>query len=184
MLRLFFALWIGLQGFAGPAYALDAPLTDPAQEARARALFGELRCLVCQNQSIADSDADLAKDLRQIVREKVQTGAQDAQIKSFVVDRYGEFVLLRPVVSARTWILWLAPLLALGVGLGLAAPLFLRRSQRETPQDNALQDEELAPPPAALTEDEQRQLNALLHPSRISPAAQAGAPTFTASTNP
>lgn len=92
-------------------------LADPGREARARALGAELRCMVCQNQSIDDSDAPLAKDLRLIVRERISAGDTDAQVLGFLTDRYGEFVLLRPVLRGGTLLLWgFAPgLLALGL---------------------------------------------------------------------
>ncbi|MEL6298915.1 MAG: cytochrome c-type biogenesis protein [Pseudomonadota bacterium] len=102
-----------------PAAAIEPSerLPDPALEARARALSSELRCLVCQNQSIDDSDALLAKDLRVKVRERISAGDTDAEVKTFLVQRYGEFVLLRPQFNARTYLLWLAPVLLLaGVG--------------------------------------------------------------------
>jgi cytochrome c-type biogenesis protein CcmH len=101
-------------------------LPDPASEARARALFQEVRCLVCQNESIDDSDAELAADLRKVVREKIAGGMSDAQVRSFLVDRYGEFVLLKPTFSAANLILWLAPLAVILLGLGL---LFARTRQ-------------------------------------------------------
>lgn len=101
-------------------------LPDPASEARARALFQEVRCLVCQNESIDDSDAELAADLRKVVREKIAGGMSDAQVRSFLVDRYGEFVLLKPRFSAANLILWLAPLAVILLGLGL---LFARTRQ-------------------------------------------------------
>jgi cytochrome c-type biogenesis protein CcmH len=90
-------------------------LTDPRQEARARALSAELRCLVCQNQSIDDSNAPLAKDLRVLVREQITAGKSDREVITYVVARYGEFVLLRPRLTWSTALLWLAPLLLLGV---------------------------------------------------------------------
>ena len=97
--------------WAVPAVALtpDELLKDPAQEARARALSAQLRCLVCQNQSIDDSEATLAKDLRTIVREQIVAGKSDAEIMSFVVDRYGEFVLLKPRLETGTLLLWGTP---------------------------------------------------------------------------
>ena len=88
-------------------------LSDPRLEQRARKLSAELRCLVCQNQSIDDSNAPLAKDLRLLVRERLSKGETDEQVLGFIVDRYGEFVLLRPPFGMHTLLLWLAPLLAL-----------------------------------------------------------------------
>jgi cytochrome c-type biogenesis protein CcmH len=98
-----------------PALAVepDEMLADPALEARARSISQELRCLVCQNQSIDDSNAALAKDLRLIVRERLRAGDSDGAVLAFVEARYGEFVLLRPKLNAHTLLLWLAPLLLL-----------------------------------------------------------------------
>lgn len=109
-----FALAV-LFALAAPAAAVqpDEMLKDPAQEAFARSISAELRCLVCQNQSIDDSDAPLARDLRVLVREHIQAGESREQIMSFLVDRYGDFVLLRPRFSPRNMLLWLAPLLLL-----------------------------------------------------------------------
>jgi cytochrome c-type biogenesis protein CcmH len=103
---------------SGPALAVqpDEVLSDPKLEARARSISAELRCLVCQNQSIDDSDAPLARDLRLLVREQLKTGASDSEIRSFLVARYGEFVLLRPSFNAHTLLLWLGPLAVLLAG--------------------------------------------------------------------
>lgn len=103
----------------------DEILKDPAQEARARTLSSELRCLVCQNQSIDDSDAPLAKDLRILVRERIVAGDSDAQVKDFLVQRYGAFVLLKPPLSISTLVLWLTPLL-----LFLAGVIAIARARR------------------------------------------------------
>ena len=94
-------------------------LPDPAQEARARAIFKDVRCLVCQNESIDDSEAELAHDLRQVVREQVRLGHSDAQIKRFLTDRYGEFVLLTPAFSWVNLALWGGPFLVVVLGGGL-----------------------------------------------------------------
>jgi len=99
-------------------------LPDPAQEARARVLFKEVRCMVCQNESIEDSEAELAVDLRRMVRERVAAGDDDAAVRRWLVERYGEFVMLRPSLSAANLVLWLAPLAAvLAGGLALAERL-------------------------------------------------------------
>ena len=106
---------------AGPAHAISDPaemLPDPAQEARAEAVGHQLRCLVCQNESIEDSNADLAKDLRKLVRARISAGATDAEAIEWLVARYGDFVRLRPPVNAVTALLWGSPLLAVGAGLG------------------------------------------------------------------
>jgi cytochrome c-type biogenesis protein CcmH len=113
-------------------------LADPAQEARAEHLFGQLRCLVCQNESIDDSSADLAKDLRQIVRQQVAQGRSDAQIRAFLVDRYGEFILLKPRFSVGNAMLWLAPLLIVLCG----GAFFATRSRRGLGLEEALTAEE------------------------------------------
>jgi cytochrome c-type biogenesis protein CcmH len=100
----------------------SAPLADPAQERRAEALDMEIRCVVCENEPIAQSTADIAADMRRLVRERIAAGASDEEIRRFFRERYGDFVLLRPPFDARTWALWAAPalLLALGGGLLLA----------------------------------------------------------------
>jgi cytochrome c-type biogenesis protein CcmH len=107
-------------------------LADPAQEARARALFHDVRCLVCQSQSIDESDAALAHDLRQLVRQQVAAGQTDDQIRAFLVSRYGQFVLLTPKASLGNAILWVGPLLVV-VG-GAAAFVMRRRSLASEPQ--------------------------------------------------
>jgi cytochrome c-type biogenesis protein CcmH len=101
---------------SGNAVEPGEKLADPVLEARARAIASELRCLVCQNQSIDDSDAPLARDLRLLLREQLQKGASDAQAKAYIVARYGDFVLLRPPLKAGTLLLWGAPLLGLAAG--------------------------------------------------------------------
>ena len=115
--------WIGvaallLAACITPACAVqpDEVLKDPVLEHRAREISAELRCLVCQNQSIDDSDAPLAKDLRVIVRERLGKGDSDKAVLAYVVDRYGEFVLLRPVFAPHTLLLWLTPVLAVLLG--------------------------------------------------------------------
>jgi len=114
-------------------------LADPAAEARARALFEQVRCLVCQNESIDDSDAELAHDLRQIVREQIKAGRSDAQVRGFLTDRYGEFVLLKPAFSWGNAALWLAPLLIVVLGL-----LLLARRVRGAAPDPELSPDETA----------------------------------------
>jgi cytochrome c-type biogenesis protein CcmH len=111
---------------AAHAVQPDEIMPDPAKEARARELSRELRCMVCQNQSIDDSDAPLARDLRLLVRERIATGDSDSQVIEFLVARYGEFVLLKPRFSPHTLLLWLLPPLAL-IGGGLALWLYTRR---------------------------------------------------------
>jgi cytochrome c-type biogenesis protein CcmH len=116
---------------AAPAFAIDteAAFADPAMQARYEHLTQELRCLVCQNQTIADSNAPLAGDLRREVRELMQSGKSDDQIREFLTARYGDFVLYRPPVSERTWLLWATPALLLLGGLAVAARVIVRRAR-------------------------------------------------------
>ena len=102
-------------------------LPDARQEAEAKALMETLRCLVCQGQSIADSNADMAGDMRALVRERIQAGEKPEAIRSWLIQRYGEYVSYRPPVEPLTWPLWAAPLLLLGAGLFLARGRFRRR---------------------------------------------------------
>jgi len=121
---------IGVAGLS-PAYAVqpDEIMSDPAKETRARDLSRELRCMVCQNQSIDDSEAPLARDLRLLVRERIAAGDSDAQVIDFLVARYGEFVLLKPRLKPHTLLLWLLPPLALAGG-GVALWMHSRRRSR------------------------------------------------------
>lgn len=112
----------------------DEILDDPALEARARDISRELRCITCQSQSIDDSDAPLAKDLRLIVRERILAGDTDQEIMAYMTDRYGDYVLLKPALRSDTAILWFAPLIAFG-GAVFAA-FFYFRQIRKNPSDN------------------------------------------------
>lgn len=147
LLRL--ALVACLVGTASPAHAVepDEVLPDATLEARARDLSTELRCLVCQNQSIDDSDAPLAKDLRVLIRERLVAGDSDGQVIDFVVARYGEFVLLRPRFAPHTWALWLGPPIVFLLGAGLIFTSYRRRRK-----------EAAAVTPAPLSDDERRKL--------------------------
>ncbi|MGO4126237.1 cytochrome c-type biogenesis protein [Inquilinus sp. YAF38] len=139
---------------AAPAFAVEPQeqLSDPALEARARELGQELRCLVCQNQSIDDSNADLARDLRRIVRERLTAGDSNGQVLDFVTARYGDYVLLRPPLRAGTLALWFGPVVLLFAAIAL---LILRRRRRPaevvplSPEESRrlarLMDEESAP---------------------------------------
>ncbi|MEO6580186.1 MAG: cytochrome c-type biogenesis protein [Sphingomicrobium sp.] len=109
-----------------PAKWSDRQLPDPAQEARAQALMETLRCLVCQGQSIADSDADLAGDMRAMVRQRIARGEPPEAVRAWLVERYGDWVTYAPPVKPLTWPLWAAPLLLLAVGAWLAAARFRR----------------------------------------------------------
>jgi cytochrome c-type biogenesis protein CcmH len=148
MLRKLAALLIVLVLGAGPALAVLSPddmLDDPALEARARALSVQVRCLVCQNQSIDDSDATLARDLRLLVRERLVAGDSDSQVLDFLVARYGEFVLMRPVLAPHTVLLWASPLLLLGLGaLGLVVWFVRRRRLASVDPLNDQERRELA----------------------------------------
>ena len=133
VLGLFCALLI-----AGPVAAVlpEEQLADPVLEARARTISQELRCVVCQNQSIDDSDAPLAADLRAIVRERLSAGDSDEEVMAYIVARYGNFVLLKPPLDLQTILLWSAPLLVLIPG-GLGLALYLRRRSRAGGADPA-----------------------------------------------
>lgn len=139
--------WLVISALMASLYgsALAVPpserLDDPALEAKARKISKELRCLVCQNQSIDDSDAELAKDLQRIVRERLKAGDDEAAIKDYVVARYGEFVLLKPRFNRGTALLWGSPLLLVLLGIGFASYSLRRRSDpalspHETQTDN------------------------------------------------
>jgi len=113
---------------AEPLPAPDRPLPDAAQEARAQALFDDIRCVVCQHEAIADSPATIASDLRGLVRDEIRAGLSDAEIKAGLVRRYGDFVLFTPPMRAGTWLLWFGPLaILLAVGGGLLAMTLRRR---------------------------------------------------------
>lgn len=133
------ALLVALAGALCLAAASDPAerLADPKQEAVAREIFRDVRCLVCQNESIDDSEADLARDLRRIVRDQVKAGKSEAEIKTFLTDRYGEFVLLRPSFSPGNVALWIGPFLVVAAGIAL---LFSRLRNR--PADAELDPEE------------------------------------------
>lgn len=144
ILAALIVLWL-----AWPALAVnpDEMLSDPTLEARAREISAGLRCLVCQNESIDDSDADLAHEIRVLVRQRLVAGDTDDQVRQFLVDRYGEFVLLKPVLAPHTLILWFAAP-ALLVGGGVALYVFSRRRRAFAA-------------PTALTDEEQRALEEL-----------------------
>jgi cytochrome c-type biogenesis protein CcmH len=149
--------------FASPAVRAVQPdevMADPAKEARARNLSRELRCMVCQNQSIDDSEAPLARDLRLLVRERIASGDSDRQVIDFLVARYGEFVLLKPRFERQTLLLWLIPPFAL-----IGGALVLRIYARRRPERGTAE-------PAALTSEEEARLAALTSGDRPS-----GAPT-------
>ncbi len=151
-MRRFYQLALGafllISASASFAVTPDEMLSDPKLEMRARTIAAQLRCLVCQNQSIDDSDASLARDLRLLVREKLNEGLSDAQVLDYIHARYGDFVLLRPPVKLGTFLLWASPALAL-IGGGGAVWWSLRRRRTGLAAT------------VTLTEEERRQLSAL-----------------------
>jgi len=155
MRRIIFTLAC-LAALTAPAFAVqpDEVLNDPALESRARTLSKELRCMVCQNQSIDDSDAPLARDLRILVRDRLKSGDSDSQVIDFLVARYGEFVLLKPRFEWHTAILWLAPPVVLVFG-AIALIALLRRGGRAA-----------ATPTGGLTSAEQKRIAELLKPDQ------------------
>jgi cytochrome c-type biogenesis protein CcmH len=146
MRRLLLLFALLLVPVAAQAVKPDEMLADPGLEARARALSAQLRCMVCQNESIDDSDAGLARDLRLLVRERLKAGDSDAQVRAFLTARYGDFILLKPPLEWRTLALWGAPFVILAGG---AAGLLLVQRRRGTPA-------------AALSPEEERRLQTLL----------------------
>jgi cytochrome c-type biogenesis protein CcmH len=140
-----------LAPLAARAVQPDELMTDPRLEARARALSAQLRCLVCQNESIDESHADLARDLRGLVRERLQAGDSDEQIRAFLVGRYGDFILLKPPFKLETWLLWGAPFLILLTGVSII--LVARRRQRCLAPANPLSEAERAKLDAMLGAD-------------------------------
>ena len=117
---------IALLLVAAPALAQEMTLPDPVEEQRARDLSREIRCVVCQSQSIADSDADIAKELRVLIREQIAAGKSDDEIRAYLVARYGDFVLFKPPFKASTLVLWIGPFAILIAG-GIGVAVFLRR---------------------------------------------------------
>jgi cytochrome c-type biogenesis protein CcmH len=126
-------------------------LKDPAQEARARSMFHQVRCVVCQNESIDDSEAELAHDLRQLIRSQVAAGKSDAQIQSFLVSKYGDFILLKPRFNAMTAVIWVVPFAIVLTGVTL---LIMRRRRTLDPT-------------AELSAEEQARLKSLTDPPEI-----------------
>jgi cytochrome c-type biogenesis protein CcmH len=160
-MRIAYLFLIALTLLTAPRAALavqpDEILTDPALEGRARTLSKELRCMVCQNQSIDDSDAPLARDLRILVRERLTQGDSDSQVIDFLVARYGEFVLLKPRLSLHTALLWFGPPALLGGGALALFVVARRRNRRGS-------EEQVKPEGGDLTAAEQARLSELLKP--------------------
>jgi len=152
--RALLALTIAMtMATASHAVQPDEIMSDAAKESRARELSRELRCMVCQNQSIDDSEAPLARDLRLLVRERIAAGDSDAQVIDFLVARYGEFVLLKPRLNSHTWVLWFLTPLALAAG-GIALWLNGRRRAR------SVAEQQTATP--RLTPEEEARINQLI----------------------
>jgi len=153
-MRMLLAI-LAMVSFSAVAHAVDPDevLKDPAQEARAREITRELRCVVCQNQSVDDSDAPLAKDIRVLVRERIAAGETDQAVRDFIVQRYGQYVLLRPPLAVDTALIWIGPFALFAIALGTAL-LFLRRGRGDASQ------------PQPLTPEEQRRLDERLQEDR------------------
>ena len=145
---------------AEPLAAPDRPLPDAAQEARARALFGDVRCVVCQHESIADSPAGVAGDMRRLIREEIAAGATDQQVRAGLVRRFGDYVLFKPPVRQGTWLLWFGPFT-----LVLLAGLVLALRGRRRPNE-----------PAPLSAEEQGRLNELLQKESLRRDPDAASP--------
>jgi cytochrome c-type biogenesis protein CcmH len=143
MMRSVLAIMALLVALQAGAVQPDEMLKDAGLEARAREISRDLRCLVCQNQSIDDSDADLARDLRLLLRQRLLAGDSDAEARQYLVDRYGDYVLLKPPFKLATLVLWLGPLLLLLVAAGAAFGVYRNRRPRA---------------PERLTSDEQARL--------------------------
>ena len=135
VLALLAMLWIA------PALAQEAQLSDPRLEQRARDLSREIRCVVCQSQSVADSDADIAQELRVLIREQIAAGKSDQEIRDYLVARYGDFVLFDPPFKASTYALWIGPF-AILVLAGIGVALFFRRRAQEPARARELSADE------------------------------------------
>ena len=154
MIARLLALVLAVSFWTTPSLAVNPSemLSDPALEARARELSKGLRCLVCQNQSIDESDADLARDLRVLVRERIKAGDSDDEVIAYVVSRYGDFVLLNPPMKLKTYALWFGPGFILLAGIGAIALFYRRRAEPGAPGVSA----------EPLSEDERKRLDAII----------------------
>ena len=142
---------------AEPAAAPDRPLASPAQEARAQALFQDIRCVVCQHESIADSPAGIAADMRRLVREEIAAGSSDEAVRADLVRRWGDYILFKPPVNVATLLLWFGPLLLVLLAGGAFIAFSFRRKPAETP----------------LSSDEERRLAELVRPEGVRPDPDA-----------
>jgi cytochrome c-type biogenesis protein CcmH len=141
--RVIAVLSICLATIAGPALAVEpsAVFEDPQKEQRARQLFQELRCVVCQNQSIYESNADVAADMRQVIRSKIKAGATNEEIRTYLTERYGDFVLLKPPMKPMTYALWFGPAIVVALG-AVGIGMYFRRRQRAKPGGSRLSEAE------------------------------------------
>lgn len=140
-LKAAFLAWMLVSMLSSTLGAVTETRLPPQQEDRAKVLFHQLRCVVCQNQSIGDSDADVARDLRGIVREQITAGKTDTQIKEYLVARYGEFILLNPVLAWHTLVLWIAPIALLLLG-GIIALVAFRSRKAQVAESELSQQEQ------------------------------------------
>ena len=136
------AIWLVCLSLPGWAVEPDEVLSNPALEKRARSLSQQLRCLVCRNESIDDSNADLARDLRVLVRERLEAGDSDQEVMDFVVTRYGEYVLLKPDMTGANWLLWASGPLTLLFAFGVVVSFSRRRAKGRVPTTAALNPQE------------------------------------------
>lgn len=160
MRRAAFAIAFALlatSAMAEPAAAPDRPLASPSQEARAQALFNDVRCVVCQHESIADSPAGIAADMRRLVREEIAAGSTDEAVRADLVRRWGDYILFKPPVNIATLLLWFGPLLLVLLAGGVFIALSLRRKPVETP----------------LSPDEERRLAELVSSEAVRPDPDA-----------
>ncbi len=176
---LLFCLCLAAPIFTTPAFAVepDEVLDDPALESRARDLSAEIRCLVCQNESIDSSNAPLARDLRIIVRERLVDGDSDQEILDYLVARYGDFVLLRPPMKPETYFLWFGPVVLLLLGTLAVGAYFVnqkRRADNDTPVPLSAEEKQRL---AALLEDPPEQESPQQEPGNPDPQKLAGGPS-------
>jgi len=136
------AIWLVCLSLPGWAVEPDEVLSNPALEQRARSLSQQLRCLVCRNESIDESNADLARDLRVLVRERLEAGDSDPEVMDFVVTRYGEYVLLKPDMTGANWLLWASGPLTLLFAFGVIVSFSRRRAKGRVPRTAALNPQE------------------------------------------
>ncbi len=154
-MRIVFSLFLLMLSFS-PVFAVEPSevLDDPVLEGRAREVSKGLRCVVCQNQSIDDSNAELARDMRILVRELIVAGDSNQQVEDYMVSRYGDFVLLKPPLKTTTYVLWFGPVLIIGIGV-MALIFFYRRRENDPV-------EAIEATPTTLSEKERRRLDALM----------------------